>query len=88
MTSCLAGIYFGSGLASGPNSNQVPYLQPQDLASVNAELAREGSSSGISSTPGSVTAADLTSAFNRGIGAFDRYRACLPTPSAGGTKAP
>lgn len=76
-SACLAGIFFDE-IPVSPTSNS-PYLQPQDLTAVNSEFAREAAPSGS----GSVTATDLITAFNRGIGAVTRYRECLPA-SAGG----
>jgi hypothetical protein len=86
IASCLSGIIFEQSLptAPSPNNPSAPYLQPKDLDSVNAELAREAGASGAPSSSGSVTAAELTAAFNRGVGAGIQYRACLPA-AAGGT---
>lgn len=92
MSACLSGIYFDQELGTGtpPKNPTQPYLEPQDLAAVNAELAREASPSGTSSGPGSVTAQDLTSAFNHGVSSYVRYRSCLPTSGGGaaGVKGP
>lgn len=81
MDSCLSGVYFLYAEA-----NQ--HLQASDEASINKLMALQAGPASIGSSPGGVTAAELTAAFNKGLfGHFD-YRVCLPQNGGGGATTP
>jgi Putative neutral zinc metallopeptidase len=73
MDSCFSGAYFYSLEQS---------LTASDETAINRLIAASASASGTGAGPGTVTAADLTAAFNKGLLANGNAAACLPARSA------
>ena len=71
--SCLSGVYFGYYLFSKE--------QAGDEQAVNRQLAADAAASGRSGSAATVTADQLTNAFNHGILAQGNFEQCLPTRS-------
>lgn len=69
MDSCFSGVYFAEIQGA---------LAPSDEAGVNAFMAQLAPASG-STAPGSVTASDLATAFNKGLESHFKFQTCVPS---------